>query len=368
MTSLSIILTVFVLQLHHVGPHKRPVPGWLRTLVCKVFARMVCMSRESHPFSKRQSHQNQIKCYIGAGGGENGEQGNDRVSSPHPRVIVESCDTSSVTHLHRDRDGRVDAPPYEDCGGIVGDGNGRVSATSRDSAHLIGMNTTPTLLTDFEKRVMTSRTPEGNAIIKASHQGGNINSSRGNKCNGELFLHQRDRIAPVNISDLGQTSLEISDPSRQGGGLQCREYTFHEPEAYTHGYDQVGRGSGGRISRSPSFRSRSNSFRGDNFRGSFCAGYPVVSDGATSLESPIAAGSGGIHLGSAYTGSSSYDAYQQLVMEWQFIAHVMDRLLFWLFLFVALISSIAILVIKPLFKPPLDEDLADMEETTTPSS
>lgn len=44
MTSLSIILTVFVLQIHHVGPHKKRVPSWMRTLVFDLLARLLCMS------------------------------------------------------------------------------------------------------------------------------------------------------------------------------------------------------------------------------------------------------------------------------------------------------------------------------------
>lgn len=42
-TSLSIILTVFVLQLHHVGPHQRPVPRWLRILCFDLLSKMVCL-------------------------------------------------------------------------------------------------------------------------------------------------------------------------------------------------------------------------------------------------------------------------------------------------------------------------------------
>ena len=358
MTSLSIILTVFVLQLHHVGPHKRPVPGWMRTLVCKVFARVVCMSRDSHPFAKRQPQEHQIKRYHPRGGKV--ERGKERPPSPNPKVVVESCDSSTATQLHRDVDGhgdlRTDVPPYDSCGSNLGDGNGSFSANTKDNNKFVCVNTSSTLSPGLEQRgtmpSVVRDSSESNAITKPSSQGGNFNSTRNNNCNGEVFFHQRDRVAPVNISDLGQTSLDYSEPSTQG--LQCREYAFHEPDSYSHSCDQMGRGFGGRISRSPSFRSRSSSFRGDNYRASFRAAYPVVRDGGGGVESPIAAGGGGMYVGGGYT-DPSYDAYQQLVMEWQFIAHVMDRLLFWLFLFVALISSIAILVIKPLFKPPLEE-------------
>lgn len=51
MTSLSIILTVFVLQLHHVGPHQRRVPKWLRILCFEIFARIVCLRGSIFPYN-----------------------------------------------------------------------------------------------------------------------------------------------------------------------------------------------------------------------------------------------------------------------------------------------------------------------------
>ena len=43
MTSLSIVLTVFVLQLHHVGPNQKPVPLWIKNIVIKVIGPLLCM-------------------------------------------------------------------------------------------------------------------------------------------------------------------------------------------------------------------------------------------------------------------------------------------------------------------------------------
>jgi len=44
MTSLSIVLTVFVLQLHHASPRRRPAPGWLRCVMVRYVARALCMA------------------------------------------------------------------------------------------------------------------------------------------------------------------------------------------------------------------------------------------------------------------------------------------------------------------------------------
>jgi len=43
MTSLSIVLTVFVLQLHHASPRQRPAPAWLHCLMVRYVARALCM-------------------------------------------------------------------------------------------------------------------------------------------------------------------------------------------------------------------------------------------------------------------------------------------------------------------------------------
>ena len=49
MTSLSIVLTVFVLQLHHVAPRQERVPLWLRKLMIHYAARALCM--KSHLYN-----------------------------------------------------------------------------------------------------------------------------------------------------------------------------------------------------------------------------------------------------------------------------------------------------------------------------
>ncbi|XP_053406202.1 neuronal acetylcholine receptor subunit alpha-2-like isoform X1 [Mercenaria mercenaria] len=50
MTSLSIVLTVFVLQLHHVGPHQRGVPKWLQILSHDILASILCLRPRVNPF------------------------------------------------------------------------------------------------------------------------------------------------------------------------------------------------------------------------------------------------------------------------------------------------------------------------------
>lgn len=53
MTSLSIVLTVFVLQLHHVGPHQRGVPKWLQIISHDILASILCLRPRVNPFVYR---------------------------------------------------------------------------------------------------------------------------------------------------------------------------------------------------------------------------------------------------------------------------------------------------------------------------
>ncbi|XP_060068850.1 acetylcholine receptor subunit alpha-1-A-like [Ylistrum balloti] len=62
MTSLSIILVVFVLQLHHVGPHQRPVPRWLRFLCVEILARIMCMRTSQIPASYSKDFRKDDMC------------------------------------------------------------------------------------------------------------------------------------------------------------------------------------------------------------------------------------------------------------------------------------------------------------------
>lgn len=62
MTSLSIILTVFVLQLHHVGPHQRRVPKWLQSFSYDILATVLGLKPKQHPFQyhSARTHLNNV--------------------------------------------------------------------------------------------------------------------------------------------------------------------------------------------------------------------------------------------------------------------------------------------------------------------
>ncbi|XP_050402297.1 neuronal acetylcholine receptor subunit alpha-10 isoform X2 [Patella vulgata] len=82
MTSMSIILTVFVLQLHHVGPHQKPVPRWMKSLVINILARAVCMCSTAQS-AKNPSDDVCLSTFM-----ENIESGNCNGGRPPNGLIV----------------------------------------------------------------------------------------------------------------------------------------------------------------------------------------------------------------------------------------------------------------------------------------
>ncbi|CAD5123976.1 DgyrCDS12281 [Dimorphilus gyrociliatus] len=89
MTSLSIVLTVFVLQLHHVGPHQKAVPLLVRKLVIEGIGRLLCMKSHLKHYYTRQTDQNRAD-EIALSNLE--DQNNGRLRSHVPDIQVGSAD------------------------------------------------------------------------------------------------------------------------------------------------------------------------------------------------------------------------------------------------------------------------------------
>ena len=188
MTSLSIVLTVFVLQLHHVGPHQKPVPNWIRKVVIDYISKILCM----------RSH---LASYYGYDYKDHGE-----------RMTV-----GTTTSCNRRE---------EMC------------------------------LTSFMD---------------------NIDYKESNNCNGRL------NQSPLHLTSQG--GMERDSENNTKGGVK---------------YDRISK-----------------------------------------------------HLKILVSKHDSEDEYQDIINEWRLVAHIMDRFLFWLFLFGSFLSSISILVFRPMSKPPI---------------
>ena len=208
MTSLSIVLTVFVLQLHHVGPNQKPIPRWIKRLVIDVIARGLCMGNhvDNYYNSRYKAHQRQHHF-----------NGNDVTLSQRPNDI-------------------------------------RPTSANGRSAHK------------------------------------DTNAS----CNGGLNNYQ--------------------------GHLQLHP-----------------------LLEKSNLKNRSRTSMGDNVTDTSVYGDNVVYDRLSS------------QLKILVSKNETEDDFQDIVNEWRLVAHVMDRLLFWLFLIGSLISSISILVLKPMMKPPINQ-------------
>ena len=189
MTSLSIVLTVFVLQLHHVGPHQKPVPNWIRKVVIDYISKILCM----------RSH---LASYYGY--------------------------------------------DYKDCKERMTLGT-TTSCNRREEM----------CLTSFME---------------------NIDYKESNNCNGRL------NQSPLHLSR-GPGGLDHDGKNNAKGGVK---------------YDRISK-----------------------------------------------------HLKILVSKHDSEDEYQDIINEWRLVAHIMDRFLFWLFLIGSILSSVSILVFRPMSKPAL---------------
>ncbi len=80
-TTLSMVLTVFVLNLHHVAD--KPVPRWAKRLVFIYLARMLCMctmSQTCNKDNKRRSQQNLNPIFRQSAGPMNETDGEERTA------------------------------------------------------------------------------------------------------------------------------------------------------------------------------------------------------------------------------------------------------------------------------------------------
>ncbi len=208
MTSLSIVLTVFVLQLHHVGPNTKPVPRWIRIIVIGVISRLMCMRSSMSNYYQYDKKEREKLTRAGSLKRVGSFRGSDNF---------------------RERGGsfrrnRVPGPPL-------------MTSTARRQDEIC--------LTSFID---------------------NLDMLKDTNCNGRL-----------------NQSTELSDQE------DSRNVT----------YDRISK-----------------------------------------------------HLKILVSKHDSEDEYQDIINEWRLVAHIMDRFLFWLFLIGSFLSSLSILVFKPMTKPP----------------
>ena len=206
MTSLSIVLTVFVLQLHHVGPNTKPVPRWIRIVVITVISRIICMR------------------------------------------------SSNTNYYQYDKKEREE---------LTRSGSLRRSGSFRSSVR--------------ERQRTQGRMAGGGGITPPSRR--------------------QDEICLTSFID----NLDMLKDTNCNGGLGQSEPLYDmnsDPSGRSVTYDKISK-----------------------------------------------------HLKILISKHDSEDEYQDIINEWRLVAHIMDRFLFWLFLIGSFLSSLSILVFKPMTKP-----------------
>ena len=240
MTSLSIVLTVVVLQLHHVGPNQKPVPRWIKRIMIDFFARVLCMS-------------NYITNYYG-------DSRRRTRDADQPRQHAQRRHNGHQRH-------RLPTPPLQR------------GVTSSQYSNLL-TSSSQEQLQDF--RPAAAHQPQ-------LQSGGSRRDS--SDCNGDV------KHSSIPLLQLNTHNLDASDA--HNFTLQRRASRARE--------QQVG-------------EEMSN------------------------------------HLRIMVAKRAGEDEHEDIVNEWRLVAHICDRLLFFIFLVSSLVSTVYILVLMPRGKPQFDAD------------
>ncbi|GFO36502.1 neuronal acetylcholine receptor subunit alpha-2 [Plakobranchus ocellatus] len=319
LTSVSVIMTVFVLNLHHRGPTKQPVPGWLRKLFLGY----------DHPTKRKQSIGSRGS-YRKSGDGWNassvmrlfsgGPPGSDsqyilnnialKLALEHLAMELKenvSLDNGSVTLETRDGDAEFSAmtaasssPPSARTEEQVLD-NSATSSPSRKAP----MNTKSK---DNESAEQPATSPTGKDSACTSFCGNNISPKEANKQTARNQLQDK----------------------------QHQQHQQHHHQGKQHQHQEQSQQNQA-CSRTPLLASASTPVSGGSTqynkkrRSKSRQGYE---DALQSLSKLLE------------THEAEEREFQES-QDWRRLAQIVDRILFFLFLFATVSSTLAVLVIVP---------------------
>lgn len=425
MTSLSIILTVLVLQLHHVGPHQKRVPRWMWTLVIDVLAPLVCLCHFSHRYSNLHAKTatgdphyrvldpgkpedillNTFDAEVPAGspsgvsarpnrvgrgrGNCNGiipaaarveDRGDKHLGREVPRVDGSRLDLDRSRRMGNYGcgipPGSVNAGLNPSVGASVRETRSNMGVCVNVSAKHPGVSPQSSLSLDPQSSHLSSRREEAVAsgtcggrparkdpqfrpgeyirTAQESRNHGDDQFGLNSPASGIGHQSPRDCLSVLADTDSKKVSVGQTQKDQAERQLQLNEqdndssHPWIRQETYSH----------------PGFSSRSSdemlpprnfSRSGENIS------QPIPSNldprtgshqvSASRVNRDYQNERITQHLQVLISRDEADDRHRDIVTEWRVVAHVMDRLLFWLFLIVAIVSSVIILIIKPLTKP-----------------
>jgi len=276
MTSLSIMLTVFVLQLHHAGPHQRTVPAWVRTLVVGYVARALCM-----------------RSHLGS--------------------YYETSATSAT------------APEAAEAGNGSGETNRRLSFDKYNATNEL---TTNCRLFGFRRGSKTAAPPSLSTTTMKPIPSVRIDTGQTSTIDSNDIDAESRAQCPSSPRRKRWSSASIASTSRSVAGEDDEKsfrFAYGEPRpSLVDGFLGI-LGVGGGIGRR---RKRSSAVTGP--------------------ERVIAR-----HLKLYLSRNRAEQDFEDVINEWRLVAHIMDRLLFTLFLIGSVLSTVIILIVMPLLKPTL---------------
>ena len=130
LTSISVILTVCILKLHHSSPNQKEVPAWLRTFIFGGLNRLVrCKCRTQKPRRSRRRENGKFSAKLST---DNTEACLRLVNEPHKRrhsPVGEFCNSHSHNQNYKDNIRMNDL-------GSMGNSNSNSTGTGTDPSGL----------------------------------------------------------------------------------------------------------------------------------------------------------------------------------------------------------------------------------------
>lgn len=267
MTSLSIMLTVFVLQLHHAGPHQRTVPAWIRTFVVGYVAQALCMR------SHIGSYYGTSPSTTAAEAVETGTCEDRRRARPSQRQTATVSEVESHCKFFNFRSGSKNSTP------LVSIPSVRVESGTTSAA-----------------------------------------DSEDNGCSRLRRQSLGQKFWSAASASVISTSCSAPDDDDENEKSFRRAYGEPRPSVV------------------------------ESLLGSLGASRRRKRSSVNVHERVIAR-----HLKLYLSRNRAEQEFEDVVNEWRLVAHVMDRLLFWLFLIGSVLSTVTILIVMPMLKPNLTE-------------
>ncbi|CAH8552995.1 unnamed protein product [Schistosoma turkestanicum] len=347
MTSLSIILTVLVLHLHHTGSNRQPVPKYVRKIFFHYIAKILCLNNVQRYQIKRNQSLKMAK---------------------HSKLMLDQI-KSQIVFTDNNNDDSTNANLNIDNNNDCFINKTPISKTpSQSNKTLLYHNYLPsdvirsTRLTESKKPIVFSNYTEKYFTTNHEQDDSTMNESTMNRMSSpdlntlqsstfeQTPVNQPKNIHVVQIvtdtNDRKSNSNKKSTEKLIHSRFKHYEMSYDYRTYYTKSSDDL---NDHFKSINPLKKSTPHSNNYQPYKQDELRLLKQLSNILMKAEQQQQITQ--IYLHNLCKKQCEEQYISDLINEWRILAVIVDRLLFWLFLAIAVIATIVILLIMPLFKP-----------------